>query len=245
MKKIFSVSISLIILFLNINNSDAQLKILLGPAIGYTIPSADYGGTTTDFYNGTSYGLSPGINFGAMGKLGVGPINFNLSIIYSPLSNSGAVSPKGNVEIKQKLLTIGVGSQYGFGIPMSPVKPYIGFDLLFTSISGSVNFSNGVPDVSNSQYDMQTASRTGLGLAAGVELKIKSTALDISLRYNMLNLFSKKYEGASNSDRNQAYLFLNDAKDPNYVVPVDKKHPIGSDRSIATIQLQLGVLFGF
>lgn len=244
MKKIFYISITILFLLLNVNNSFSQLKIILGPAIGYTIPSSDYGGTTTDFYNGTKYGLSPGINFGAMGKLGLGPINFNLSVIYSPLSNTGAVSPKGNVEIKQNVLTIGVGSQYGFGVPLAPIKPYIGFDILFSSISGSANYSGGTPEVSDGKIEMQTASRTGLGIAGGVEFKLASTTVDLSLRYNMLNLFSKSYEGLSNSDRKESYKYLNDAKDPNYTA--DKsKHPIGSDRSIATIQFQLGVLFGF
>jgi len=247
MKKLFSISISLLILFLSINNSNSQLRIVLGPAIGYTIPSADYGGSTSDFYNGTSYGLSPGINFGAMGKLGLGPINFNLSVVYSPLSNTGtaATTKAGStVEIKQNLLTIGVGSQFGFGVPLAPIKPYIGLDILFTSISGSVNYSGGTPEVSDGKFDMQTASRTGLGIAGGIEFKIMSTSLDLSLRYNMINLFSKSFEGLNNSDRRESYRYLNDAKDPNYGADI-KKHPIGSDRSIATIQLQLGVLFGF
>lgn len=243
MKKIFSIIIPVIILFLNIHTATSQLKIVLGPSIGYTMPTGDYAGTTTDFYNGTAYGLNSGINFGAMGKLGLGPINFNLSIIYSPLSSSGTISPKGSVEIKQKILTIGIGSQYGFGIPLSPVKPYLGLDILFSTFNGSFNFSGGTPEVSDGTFDMQSASRTGLGIAGGVEIKLGGTLLDLSLRYNMLNLFSKSYEGLSNNDRKQSYMYLNDNKDPNFVSG-DKKHIIGASRSITTVQLQVGILFG-
>jgi hypothetical protein len=247
MKKISLIVLAILFIFINLNTSFSQLKIVLGPAIGLTTPSGDYGGETTEYYAGTKYGLKPGINFGAMGKLGLGPINFNLSVIYSPLSNSGASDPGkpgSTVEIEQNLLTIGVGSQYGFGLPLSPVKPYIGLDILFTSISGSVNFQGGTPEVSNSKYNMQSASRTGLGIAGGVEIKLLSTTIDASIRYNMINLFSKSFEGANNSDRNESYKYLNDAKDPNYAGG-DKKHPIGSDRTIATLNFQLGILFGF
>jgi opacity protein-like surface antigen len=180
-----------------------------------------------------------------MGKLNLGPINFNLSILYCPLSGSGvadATKPNNSVEIKQNLLTIGVGTQYGFSIPMSPVKPYIGFDLLFTSISGSTKFQ-GLTAVPSSTIDLETTSRTGLGFAAGVEIKLFATALDVSLRYNLINLFNKSYDGPTDGNRVDAYKYLNDEKDPKYLTD-PSKHPVSTNRTIATIQFQLGVLFG-
>lgn len=227
------------------STSQAQLKIVLGPAIGFTVPTGDYAGETTDYYAGTKYALSPGINFGAMGKLYIGPINFNLSVLYAPLSKSGvadATHPNTSVELKHNLLTIGVGTQFGFGIPMSPVTPYIGMDLLFTSISGSSKFQ-GTTAVPSSTIDMETTWRTGLGIAGGVGIKLMSTSIDVSLRYNFINLFSKSYNGSPTGNRDEAYKFLNDDKDPNYSAS-DDKHPIGTNRNITTIQFQLGVLFG-
>lgn len=227
------------------NNSQAQLKIVLGPAIGLTVPTGDFAGETTDYYTGTKYSLSSGVNFGAMGKLYLGPINFNLSILYSPLSKSGvadATHPNTSVELKQNLLTIGVGTQFGFGLPMSPVTPYIGMDLLFTSISGSSKFQ-GTTAVPSSTIDMETTWRTGLGFAGGVGIKLMSTSIDVSLRYNFINLFSKNYEGSPTGNRDEAYKFLNDAKDPNYSAS-DVKHPVSTNRTISTLQFQLGVLFG-
>ena len=70
------------------------------------------------------------------------------------------------------------------------------------------------------------------------------TRLDLSLRYNLINLFGKDYVTTNNPDRIVAYSNLNDAKDPNYKAG-DDKHPIGNDRSIATIQVQVAILFGF
>lgn len=244
MKKIFLITI---LVLSSASVSYSQLKIVLGPTIGYTLPTGDYSGNPSDFYTGTKYGLSSNINFGAMGKLSLGPINFNLSAVYTPLSNSGVADlthPNSTVEITQHLFTIGIGSQYGFGLPLAPVKPYIGFDILFSTLSGSAKFQ-GAAGINSSNIEMSTATRTGLGIAAGLEFKLMSTSLDLSLRYNMINLFSKSYEGSlTPNNREPSYMFLNDAKDPNYSSG-DIKHPIGSDRSITTVQLQLGILFGF
>jgi opacity protein-like surface antigen len=243
--KYFSLIFAFIVLFQC--SSNAQLKILLGPAIGLTTPTVDYTGETTDYYSGTKYGLRSAINFGAMGKVSLGPINFNLSAIYSPLSNDGVSQssvPNSKVEIKQNLFTIGLGTQFGFDVPMSPVKPYVGLELLFTTISGSTKFQN-TTTVTNPSIDMETASRTGLGFSAGAEIKILSMALDVSLRYNLINLFSKSYEGPINAtNRDEVYKHLNDGIDPQYAAS-SVNHPVGDKRTIATIQFELGVLFGF
>jgi opacity protein-like surface antigen len=246
MKNLSILLILLTFVLLVPEKSYAQLNISLGPSIGLTTPTADFGGNPSDFYAGTKYGLKPGINFGAMGKLGLGPLNFNLSILYSPLSNSGVADlhyPNSNADISMHLLTIGIGSDFGFGVPLSPVRPYIGFDLLFSSIGGSVTFQ-GISNVPSSKIDISSATRTGLGFAGGVQIKLSSIKLDASLRYNFINLFSKSYEGSATGDRIEAYKFLNDAKDPNYSTASNDKHPIGSNRTIAIFQIQLGVMFG-
>jgi opacity protein-like surface antigen len=162
------------------------------------------------------------------------------------MSNSGVADPtkpNNNADISMHLLTVAIGSDFGFGVPLSPVRPYIGFDLLFSSIGGSVTFT-GVSNVTSSTIDMSSATRTGLGFAAGLQIKLMSIKLDASLRYNFINLFSKSYEGSATGTRDEAYKFLNDAKDPNYSTDPNGKHPIGSNRTIATFQIQLGVMFG-
>lgn len=226
----------------------SQIGIKLGPVIGLTTPSSDYSGEVKDFYAGTKYGMSSGINFGAMGKVQFGPLNGRVSISYASLSNSGnpdPSQPNSSLEVKNNILMITLGTEFGFGIPFSPVKPYAGIDMLFSTIGGTVNFTTGTPEVPTGERDIKSASRTGLGLAVGSEISFgKTFVLDISLRYNLINLFGKSYDGVTNSsNRIDAYTSLNDDADPNYSAG-DTKHPIGSSRSISTIQLQLGLLFG-
>jgi hypothetical protein len=247
MKKISPLIVfAFLIALIQPNISNAQLNISLGPAIGFTSPAGDYGGDPSDYYLGNKYGLKSGINFGAMGKLGLGPIGFNLSILYTPMSNSGVADPNkpnSTADISQHLLTIGIGSHFGFGVPLAPVVPYVGLDILISSLSGSVKFQ-GVDNVTSSEIDMSSATRTGLGINGGVEIKLGGTKLDLSLRYNMINLFSKSYDGAFGGNRIEAYKYLNDGKDPNYSTDPNGKDPIGNNRTISTIQFELGVMFG-
>ena len=246
MKKIIVLTALIIISFVNVSYS--QISIKLGPELGLTSPTVDYSGDAKDFYAGTKYGLRSGLHYGVMGKVQLGPLNGRLSISYASLDNSGNANPEqpgSTLEIKNNVFMFTLGTEFGFGIPFSPVKPYAGIDVLFSTISGTYNFQ-GTSEVSSGEKSIQSASRTGLGFSIGSEVAFgKSFTLDISLRYNLINLFGKSYDGVTNSnDRNDAYTNLNDAADPNYSA-TNSKHPVGNDRSIATIQINVGLLFGF
>ena len=246
MKKIIVLTALIIISFVNVSYS--QISIKLGPELGLTSPTVDYSGDAKDFYAGTKYGLRSGLHYGVMGKVQLGPLNGRLSISYASLDNSGNANPEqpgSTLEIKNNVFMFTLGTEFGFGIPFSPVKPYAGIDVLFSTISGTYNFQ-GTSEVSSGEKSIQSASRTGLGFSVGSEVAFgKSFTLDISLRYNLINLFGKSYDGVTNSnDRNDAYTNLNDAADPNYSA-TNSKHPVGNDRSIATIQINVGLLFGF
>jgi opacity protein-like surface antigen len=238
--------ISLVLFFSFYNSGSSQIRLVIGPAIGLTSPTVDYSGETTDFYTGTKYGMRSGLNYGAVAKVTLGPLNGKVTISYASLSNSG----KGDInqgpstlEVKNNIFMVTLGTEFGFAIPLSPIRPYAGIDLLFTSISGSYTF-HGTTGVNSVENSIQSASRTGLGLNVGGELSFsKSLSLDLSLHYNLVNLFGKDFKSAGTT-RLDSYINLNDAKDPNYIAG-DDKHFIGNDRTIATIQIQLGLLFGF
>lgn len=246
MKKI--ILFAVILTAMSFSNLYSQISLKIGPQVGLTSPTVDYSGDVKDFYNGTKYGLRSGLHYGVIGKVQLGPLNGRLSISYASLDNNGNANPdqpNSTVEIKNNIFMLTLGTEFGFGIPFSPVKPYAGIDLLFTTISGSYNFQ-GTAEVSSGEKSIKSASRTGLGFSIGSEVAFgRSFVLDLSLRYNLINLFGKSYDGVTNSnDRNDAYTNLNDAADPNYSAG-NSKHPIGNSRSIATIQFNAGLLFGF
>lgn len=225
--------------------SYSQLKLLVGPSFGLTSPTMDYSGETSDFFTGQKYGLRSAFNYGALAKLTFGPIKGKLSVSFSSLENSGLAdknTPNSSVEIKNSLFVLAIGTEFGFSVPKSPVTPYIGIDLLFSSISGEFRFQ-GTPNVNSSANSIQSASRTGLGFSFGADITLSGILhLDLCLKYNLLNLFGKNFKGGNG--RIDSYTSLNDAADPEYSAPITV-HFVGNDRSLATIQLQTSLLFGF
>ena len=64
MKKnhILFIAVALLVLGLA-SHTSAQVTIQVGAGLGYATPTGDYGGNTTEFYNGTKYGIESGINY--------------------------------------------------------------------------------------------------------------------------------------------------------------------------------------
>lgn len=237
------------VVFFMSNTANSQIvKFKLGPMIGLSSPTGDYSGNTMEYYSGTKYGMSSGANFGAIFKTGIGPFNFRVSGSYAPLKNSGVAEPgEGFIETKSDMLTFSAGPEFDIAIPLSPIKPYLGVDLLFSSISGRTTFSD-VDFIPDGTYDMQSATRLGLGFGAGFEYGIgTSNVLDVSLRYNLVNLFGKEYNDAtpSTTRRLDAYLSLNDDADPLAGTSPVSAHPITTSRSISVFQVDVAFLFGF
>jgi len=224
----------------------SQVKLSLGPSVGLTVPTGDYSGTTIDYYNGAKYGLSSGVNFGAIFKIKLPVVRIRAGLNYSSLSNTGnseADKPNSFVEVKHSLFMISAGPEFSFNVPSSPITPYAGVDLLFTSISGETRFQ-GVSKVETGTYNMAGASRLGVGIGAGVEFGFGGKyAVDLSLRYNFINIIGKKFEELSTDRREDSYVNLNDEQDPNYGNNIDK-HFINNSRSISTFQFNLAFLFG-
>lgn len=238
------IVITLLIILVNAGKTHSQ-SYSLGPSLGVTIPSGDYSGSTLDYYSGTKYGLSSGINFGMLFKAGFGRINLRVSGTYSALSNSGNSEPgQGFIEVKQKLLMFSVGPEFYLTLS-SPVRPYLGADILITSIGGETSFQ-GVARVPSGTYDMQTAARIGLGLGAGIEYKFQTKySLDVGVRFNFLNLIGKNYEDIfpNENRRLDSYLSLNDDIDP-LSAGDPSRHPVSAARSISTIAINVAFLFG-
>lgn len=243
--KIFLVLLLVFAVYIPVNG---QIKFSAGPTLGITMPQSDYSGTSTDYYSGLKYGLGTGFNFGGVLKVKLPVfVNVRAAVNYSVLNNSGVSStsnPQSQIDNTQKILLISVGPEFSFSLPGSPIKPYAGVDFLFTGFTGETVFQ-GVSGVPSGTYGLSTATRTGIGLGVGAEMKIgSSNALDISFRYNLHNLFSKSYEGPYDSNRRlDSYIFLNDAKDPRYPDDINN-HPVGSDRNITTMQINIAFLFG-
>ncbi len=224
----------------------AQATLQAGGGIGVVLPQADYGGSTIDYYNGTKYGLGSGFNLHAKGRLGL--VGFRLAgeISYSSLSNDGYSEPgQGKVEVRHTHLSFKVGPEFHLAVPLMPFTPYLGANVALNRIGGETTFQ-GVSKVSSATYSMESATRLGLGLTAGLLVSFGPlTSLDINVGYNLMNLSGKEWKDVNptQDQRIDTYLALNDDKDPAYV-PLSDRHVVSSARNIHTLEIKATIMFG-
>ncbi len=171
MKKSFILFLFAAISLLSLQDANAQgIKIGIGGGLSSVQSPTAY----TD-----AFGFSSEYHIGLKGKLSIPvfpitPIGFVEYHFFRGQTPAGA-------DTKQNILSIGVGGELSL-LP-GPLSPYLGLDLEFNNfsdleISGGTNLSGN--------------SRTGLGVGAGVMLTLLPIDFDVSLKYQMLNLFGKE-----------------------------------------------------
>jgi opacity protein-like surface antigen len=239
----------LLIVFLSLfifNNSNAQITLQAGGGASLVIPEGDLSGTTMDYYSGKNYGLGSGFNLHAKVKAGLlGFILFG-ELDYNSLSNNGYSIPgEGSVDISQKIISLKAGPEFQLNIPASSLTPYLEANLGLNFFSGDVTFQ-GVANVPDADYVIQSASRIGLGLGGGVIIRLNPLVrLDIGIEYDFMNLLGKSFDDVNPlvNQRLDSYLSLNDDKDPAYS-QVSNIHVIGNSRSINSMQVSATILIG-
>lgn len=250
MKSTIPISIRLLLILslalIATASSKAQVSFQIGAGGGVTIPTSEYGGSISDFYDGTKYGFGSGYDLHAKARLGLIGWRFTGEVDYSSVSRKGDIGQGlGNADISQKVLGFRIGPEFYLGVPLAPVTPYIGANLALNNFSGQVQFQ-GVSKVPSGTYDLTSATRIGFGFNGGLLFSLGTlTSLDLGFSYDMLNATGKSWTGGSSStaQRLDSYQALNDAKDPLYKAG-DDKHFIGSTRNINEFQITATFMFG-
>lgn len=248
MKKLhLAFFISALFIFFLSTQTNAQVTFQIGPGLGYSVPTGDYGGSTVDFYNGTKYGMESGFNFHAKARVGLLFINAFGEIGYTNFSGEGEIiptDPNSSVKVSNKVLSIKVGPEFKFSIPLSPITPYLDGFVSLNTFSGTVEFKSAPNGLPSTKQDISSASRIGLGAGGGVLFSFGGINLDLSIQYHLMNLAGKKFEGdVTKNQRIESYTFLNDEKDPAFVSG-NTAHIISDSRGISALEIKLTALFG-
>lgn len=243
MKQVFSVrflAICGIVLSLS-TGAYSQITFQVGAGGGYAAPRSDYAGSTADYYNGTSYGLSSGWEYHARARVGVLGLTVTGELSRSMLSNSvSADQGGGTIDVNHTITSLKAGPEFDLGmIPL--VHPYIGANVGLNIFSGQATF-HGVSKVPSETVDMSSTQRLGLGLTGGVRVGLGPIlTLDLGLAYNVMNLSGTMWESTGN-ERVDSYRYLNDEKDPRY--DGSDKHFIANSRAIHTLGINATLLVG-
>jgi len=243
MKKFFLILI--VVSFYQSADLYSQISLQVGGGLGYVSPTGDYGGSTIDFYNGTKYGMSSGFNYHAKARVGL--LGFNLFgiIEYSTVSGDGESEPgQGEVENSHSIFSIKAGPEFNLSPPLSPVGFYIDGFVSVNTFSGTVKFQ-GVAQVPSGEYDLESATRFGVGAGGGVLLDlIPIVTFDIGVHYNLYNVLGQTYTGTTtNPKRLDSYTSLNDDKDPLFGTD-DDIYIIENTRAINAWQFTITAMIG-
>ena len=213
----------------------------------YVLPMADFGGTTSDFFSGTSYGLKYGLGghskmrFSAVGLCWTGELG------YSYLWGNGvATSSAGSIDILGRFFMLRFGPEYQFAVGTIPATWYVGGNAAINNLGFDLRLRNlPLVTVSSADYITNSASRFGVGINAGALIRLtESVTLDVGVSYNFVNPFHQAWEDrdVSTDRRDDSYLALNDAPDPTYS-PGSLIHFIHSSRKIHSLEINASILF--
>ncbi len=225
--------------------TNAQVTLQLGGGLGYTTPTGDYGGNTTEFYNGTKYGIESGFNYHAKARVGLLFLNVFGEIGYTTFSGEGEAAPgQGNINISNNVFSMKVGPEFPINIPLSPITPYLTAFVAVNTFSGEVEFQ-GVSSVPSGTYDLASATRVGIGGGGGVMFSAGPLKLDLSIQYHLINFTGNEYkiENVTSHARLDNYTSLNDGADPAYLSGSDS-HFIKDDRGIGAMEFKVTAMFG-
>ena len=238
------VTLTLILIFIS-SNLYSQVTLQVGGGLGYISPAGDYAGSTIDFYNGTNYGMSSGFNYHAKARVGLLGLNLFGIIEYSTVSGDGESEPnQGEVENSHGIFSLKAGPEFNLSIPLSPIGFYFDGFISINTFSGTVKFQ-GVSQVPSGEYDLESATRFGVGAGGGVLLDILPVVtLDFGVHFNLYNVFGQQYTGTTtNPKRLDSYTSLNDDKDPLFGTDEDI-YIIENTRAINAWQFTLTAMIG-
>ena len=183
MKKFTLSSLTLLLILLFSFPSKAQL-VKFGIGGGLTaINSPD---SLTKSISAGGLGFTSNYHFTVMAKLNIPlvPITPGIFIDYHYLKGSGT-STLGNVSTEQNIFSIGVEGQYNI-LPLPLVKPYAAVDIVYN------HFGNLQISEAGYTYTFTGNNRYGAAIGIGALVTaLPSIDLDVSLKYNFMNLIGK------------------------------------------------------
>jgi len=209
LKKISSLIILLAVLFA-VTNINAQPQMKVHVYGGYNVPLGNLAGNsnwgTNTLPDRYAY-MKSGFNAGADFKYFLGKkrnIGLLINAAYNGYS-SGDLTTSGVGVGTYKLndVRIGIGAEYDF-MPMKKANPFIGIDLTGNFLSGKFT-----PDAGGTETTLNSASRFGLAVGAGVDIMInKSFGFVIGAKFDFMNLIGKKaYDSTTVPAANTYYLY--------------------------------------
>lgn len=161
-----------------------------------------------DFVNGRNFGTRHGYGITLTGKIALHKEgNFRLVIIgmYNRMQSNFLISSSSQGQVGYNVFSPTIGFENNF-TPDRPFKPYIGFDIIPSFISGSAVLKT---DSSDFNLKIKSSFRLGLGVNFGVEYAVSNSfGFNFGMKLTHINLFLKDSKSSSSTGE----TYLNDAQ---------------------------------
>ncbi len=160
--------------------------------------------SVTDFYNGRGFGTRNGLGVSLTGKIRLhkkGNVRLNLTGAFHRIETNVLSTESKIGNVNYNVISGAIGFENCF-TPDRKFKPYIGFDIIASSIKGSAVLKI---DTATTNLTIKNSFRVGAGVNFGFEYALSNTfGFNLGLKVQHLNIFKK--ENKTSSNPNETYL---------------------------------------
>ncbi len=157
-----------------------------------------------DFVAGRNFGTRYGYGVSLTGKISLhkeGNIRLTVTPSYQRFQSNFIVSNSQEGNVSYNVFSGAIGLEDNF-TPYRPFKPYVGFDILGSSISGSAVLKT---DSTDFNLDIKSSFRIGFDLNFGFEYAFNNNVgINLGMKLTHANAILRKSQTSSNS--NETYL---------------------------------------
>ena len=161
-----------------------------------------------DFISGSNFGTRYGYGAALTGKLALhkeGNVRLNVTTGYNRFMSNFVISESPEGKVSYNVFSIGVGIENNF-TPQKKFKPYVGFELVTSFISGNANLST---DSTDFDLKIKNSVRYGLTFNLGFEYAFNNNVgFNLGYKITHANILGKK----SQVQASLSETYLNDDK---------------------------------
>lgn len=161
-----------------------------------------------DFISGRNFGTRYGYGAALTGKIALhkeGNVRLNVTAGFSRFQSNFVISasPEGKVAYNSFSGALGIENNFS---PAKKIKPYVGFDIIASFISGNATLAT---DSTDFNLDIRSSARFGLSLNLGFEYSVNNNfGFNLGYKITHANIVGKQSKASSVSNETS----LNDEK---------------------------------
>jgi hypothetical protein len=168
-----------------------------------------------DFINGRDFGTRYGYGVSLTGKIALhkaGNVRLNVTAAYNRFMSNFVISESPEGKVSYSVLSGGLGLENCFNADR-PFKPYVGFDIVASIISGKATYKT---DSTDFNLTIKNSVRFGVGANFGFEYALNNNVgVNVGIKFVYVNAIGRETKVSANPNE----TYLNDNKYTGDFIP--------------------------